>query len=87
MEPRRALPEELERDNILSVADYQQQLRCTGVNPIHTIGNSLKKQKPCTKILRLVLNLHIKSHKLFLDSYGHYRVYSVNVLRSFVGMD
>ncbi len=23
------------------------------VNPIHTIGNSLKKQKPCTKVQRL----------------------------------
>ncbi len=34
-------------------------------NPIHPIGNSLKKlQKPCTKVYCLVLKPPYKSHKL-----------------------
>ncbi len=41
------------------------------VNPIHPIGNSFKKQKPCTNVYRLVLNLHIKFHKLMDILWAH----------------
>ncbi len=34
------------------------------LKPIHPIGYSLKKQKPCTEVQRLVIKAPYKSHKL-----------------------
>ncbi len=49
------------------------------INPIHPIGNRLRKQKPCTKIYRLVLKPPYKSHTLMgilRCSYRRYRMYT-----------
>ncbi len=50
-----------------NVVDCHKDWLQVFINPINPMGKSLKKQKPCTKV-HLVLNLHIKSHKLMVLS-------------------